>query len=161
MSRLFASIFVVLAMAAAVPAAEKYMGPRPPKADVPYLLHADNLLETEAGMATTETRKDATYAIMKGASSPVKTPLAEPIFIIRTDKFAPEKFEAYKLESKGGQREVMIGHKKPKNVQRPIHLAITRLDERLYRIEVDEALEIGEYTLTPQGSDDTFSFSVY
>ena len=161
MSRLFASTFVVLAIAAAVPAAEKYIGPRPPKADVPYLLHADNLLETEAAMATTETRKDATYAIMKGASSPVKTPLAEPIFIIRTESSSPEKFEAYKLESKGGQREVMIGHKKPKNVQRPIHLAITRLDERLYRIEVDEALEIGEYTLTPQGSDDTFSFAVY
>jgi hypothetical protein len=40
-------------------------------------------------------------------------------------------------------------------------LSITRLDERLYRIEVDEPLENGEYTLTPQGSDATFSFSIY
>ena len=161
MSRLVTSAFVVLALAGLVPGAEKYMGPRPPKADVPYLVHADNLLETEAGLATTETRKDATYAILKGATSPVKTPLAEPIFILRTDKFSAEKFEVYKLEEKNGQREVMIGHKKPKNVQRPVHLAITRLDDRLYRIEVDEPLEIGEYTLTPQGSDDTFSFAIY
>lgn len=160
--RLILSVLVLLAfVAGSVSAAEKYAGPRPPKADVPYLLHADNLVETEAGVAATETRKDATMAILKGASSPVKTPLAEPIFIIRTEKFSPEKFEAYKLEAKNGQREVMIGHKKPKNVQRPVHLSITRLDDRLYRIEVDEPLDNGEYTLTPQGSDDTFSFSIY
>jgi hypothetical protein len=144
-----------------LPGAEKYTGPRPPKVDVPYLLHADNLIETEAASAATETRKDATIAVLKGASSPVKTPLAEPIFVIRTEKFTPEKFEVYKLEPKNGQREVMIGHKKPKNVQRPIHLAITRLDDRLYQIEVDEPLENGEYTLTPQGSDETFSFAIY
>ena len=29
-------------------AADKYTGPKPPKADVPYLLHADTLIETEA-----------------------------------------------------------------------------------------------------------------
>lgn len=161
MMRLYTSAFLVLAVAGLVPAAEKYMGPRPPKADVPYLLHADNLLETEPGLATMETKKDATYAILKGAGSSVKTPLAEPIFIIRTEKFSAEKFEVYKLESKDGQREVMINHKKPKNVPRPVHLAITRLDDRLYRIEVDEPLENGEYTLTPQGSDDTFSFAIY
>jgi hypothetical protein len=161
MVRLLSSALVVLAVAGLAPAAEKYMGPRPPKSDIPYLVHADNLIETEAGIATTETRKDASIAVLKGATSPAKTPLAEPIFIIRTEKFSPEKFEAYKLEAKDGQREVMIGHKKPKNVQRPIHLAITRLDDRLYRIEVDEPLENGEYTLTPQGSDDTFSFSIH
>ena len=142
-------------------AAEKYTGPRPPKPDVPYLLHADNLVETEAGMAATETRKDATYALINGATSPARTPLAEPVFILQTDKFQAEKFEAYKLEAKNGKREVLINHKKPKNVPRPVYLAITRLDEKLYRIEVDEPLENGEYALTPQGSDATFSFTIY
>ena len=142
-------------------AAEKYTGPRPPKPDVPFLLHADNLVETEVGMATTETRKDATYAILNGASSPAKTPLAEPMFILQTEKLVADKFEAYKLEAKNGKREVMINHKKPKNLQRPVHLVITRLDERLYKIEVDEPLENGEYTLTPSGSDATFSFAIY
>jgi hypothetical protein len=141
--------------------AEKYTGPRPPKPDLPYLVHADNLVETEPGMAATETRKDATFAVLKGTTSKAKTPLAEPIFIIQTQKFQADKFEAYKLDVKNGQREVLINHKKPKNVERPIHLVITRLDEKLYRIEVDEPLENGEYCLTPQGSDDTFSFTIY
>jgi hypothetical protein len=141
--------------------AEKYTGPRPPKADVPYLLHADNLLETEQGTAQNEQRKDSTYAVIEGAASPVKTPLAEPVFILRTDKLLADKFEAYKLEPRNGKREVLIGHKKPKNVPRPVHLAITRLDEKLYRIEVDEPLENGEYSLTPSGSDATFSFAIY
>ena len=150
-----------LLLAGLVPAAEKYSGPRPPKVDVPYLLHADNLVETESGTATTEQRKDATYAVLKGANSPAKTPLSEPIFILRTEKLDVNKLEAYKLESKGGQREVLIGHKKPKNVTRPIYLKLTRLDDRLYQVEVDEPLENGEYSLTPQGSDETFSFAIY
>lgn len=148
-------------LALACAAAERYTGPRPPKADVPYLMHADNLIETESATASSEQRKDTTVATLNGATSSVKTPLAEPIFIIKTEKFQPDKFEAYKLEAKNGKREVVIGHKKGKNVGRPIYLAVTRLDDRLYRIEVDEPLENGEYTLTPEGSDATFSFSIY
>jgi hypothetical protein len=142
-------------------AADRYSGPRPPKADVPYLMHADNLVETEPGTARNEQRKDSTYAVIDGAASPAKTPLAEPIFIIRTDKLQVDKLEAYKLEVKNGKREVLIGHKKPKNVAQPIHLEITRLDEKLYRVEVDEPLENGEYSLTPSGSDAAFSFAIY
>ncbi|MEJ7609359.1 MAG: hypothetical protein WKF37_24565 [Bryobacteraceae bacterium] len=55
-------------------AAEKYNGPRPPKADVPYLLHADNLIETEAGAARQENRKDTQVASLPGTSSPARTP---------------------------------------------------------------------------------------
>ena len=158
--RVFVASMTLLALAGI--AAERYTGPRPPKADIPYLMHADNLLEPEQGMAKTETRKDATYAVLSGTSSPAKTPLSEPIFIIQTEKLQAEKFELYKLTAaKNGSREVLINHKNPKNVGRPVHLAITRLDERLYRIEVDEPLENGEYTLTPQGSDATFSFAIY
>jgi len=142
-------------------AADKYTGPRPPKADVPYLLHADNLIETESGSASQETRKDSTVASLNGATSPVKTPLSEPIFIIRTDRLQADRFELYRLESKNGKREVVIGQKKGKGMGRPLYLAVTRLDDRLFRIEVDEPLENGEYSLTPQGSDQTFSFAVY
>lgn len=155
------AVTVLALLASTVFAADRYTGPRPPKPDLPYLMHADNLMETEPGTATTETRKDATFAVMNGATSPARTPLAEPIFLIQADKLAVDKMECYKLESKAGKREVMIGHKKPKNVQRPIHLTIVRLDEKLYRIEVDEPLENGEYTLTPEGSDATFSFTIY
>jgi len=142
-------------------AAEKYTGPRPPKPDIPYLLHADNLIETEVGSASNDQRKDSTAALIKGANSPVKTPLSEPIFIIRTDRVEADRLEMYRLESKNGSREVVINHKKGKNMSRPVFLSVTRLDDRLYKIEVDEPLENGEYTLTPQGSDQTFSFAIY
>ncbi len=159
-----ASLFAVAALIVAglpMAAADKYMGPRPARADVPYLLHADTLIETEVGRATQETRKDQTIATLNGASSPVKTPLSEPIFIIRTDRQQADKFELYRLEPKNGKREVVVGQKKGKGVARPVYLQITRLDDKLFKIEVDEPLENGEYSLTPEGSDDTFSFAIY
>ena len=44
-------IFLVSLAAACCMAAEKYSGPVPPKPDVPYLLHASTLVETEPGEA--------------------------------------------------------------------------------------------------------------
>ena len=142
-------------------AAEKYTGPRPPKVDVPYLMHADNLIETEIGKAKSDERKDTVVAMVPGPSSPVKTPLAEPIFLIKTDKLSVDKIAAYRMEVKNGQREVVVNAKKLKNMKTPIHLQITKLDDRLYRVEVDEPLENGEYSLSPDGSDETFSFQIY
>ncbi|HYP05163.1 MAG TPA: hypothetical protein VER03_02925 [Bryobacteraceae bacterium] len=156
-----ARIALALVSATVLVAAEKYIGPRPPKVDVPYLMHADNLVETEVGKARSEERKDVVIATIPGASSPVKTPLSEPIFIIKTDKLVVDKIQAYRLQVKNGQREVVVNAKNVKNVQRPLHLQVTKLDERLYRVEVDEALENGEYSLSPDGSDETFSFQVY
>lgn len=152
---------IVLLTATSIFAAEKYTGPRPPKPDVPYLLHADNLIETEIGKAKSDERKDTVLAVVPGASSPVKTPLAEPIFLIQTDKLSVDKIAAYRMEVKNGQREVVVNAKKFKNMKQPIHLQVTRLDDRLYRVEVDEPLENGEYSLSPDGSDETFSFQIY
>ena len=154
-------IALTLLMAASGFAAEKYTGPRPPKADVPYLMHADNLIETEIGKAKSDERKDTVVAMVPGASSPVKTPLAEPIFLIKTDRLSVDKIAAYRMEVKNGQREVVVNAKKLKNMKAPIHLQITKLDDRLYRVEVDEPLENGEYSLSPDGSDETFSFQIY
>jgi hypothetical protein len=160
--RLFAaSLFVVSSMALMLSGAEKYIGPVPPKADVPYLMHANTLIETEAGEAKEETRKDTTVAVVPGTSSPAKTPLAEPIFIIKTEKLVPEKLSAYKMDVKNGSREVVISRKKARNSPRPIYLNVTRLGDGLYKVEVDQGLENGEYTLSPEGSNQTFSFEVY
>ena len=60
--------------------AQKYDGPRPPKPDVPYLKHADNLIPVEVAQAKEEKRKDDTIYTIEGANSSAKTPLAEPIF---------------------------------------------------------------------------------
>jgi hypothetical protein len=142
-------------------AAEKYTGPTPPKADIPYLMHADTLIETEAVEAREETRKDATIAVVPGASARAKTPLAEPIFIIRTEKLVPEKLSAYKMDVKNGNREVVISQKKQRNAPKPIYLNATRLGDNLWKVEVDQNLENGQYTLSPDGSNQTFSFEVY
>jgi len=142
-------------------AADKYTGPIPPKADVPYLLHADKLIPTDAAEAREENRKDTTYAIVPGAAAAAKTPIAEPIFIMKTEKLSAERLAAFKMEVKNGNREVLIGGKKSKKMGPPIYLNVTRLADNLYKIEVDQVLENGQYTLSPEGSNEVFSFEVY
>ena len=143
---------------AAIASAQKYKGPRPEKTDVPYLLHADSLVETEAAEAKEEARKDDKVYRVSGASSPVKTPLAGPIFILKTDKLEPSRLELYKLQSTGGGREIVFSKKKQ---PRRIRLAVSRLEEGLFRLEVEESLENGEYSLTPAESNQVFCFQVY
>jgi hypothetical protein len=159
MHRLF--ILTLTAATFLLPAADKYSGPRPPKADLPYLVHADNLVPTEAGVARQEDRKDATVYIMNGAASSAKTPLAEPIFILKTEKLIPDKLSVFRMEVRNGNREVVVPTKKVKNPPKPIPLKVTKLDDRLYRIEVDNPLDNGEYTLSPDGSNDAFAFEIY
>jgi hypothetical protein len=38
---------------------------------------------------------------------------------------------------------------------------VTRLASDLYRIEVNESLEPGEYSLSPEGSNQVFCFEVF
>ena len=140
--------------------ADKYAGTRPPKPDLPYLIHADNLIPTESVEAQQEDRKgDVAYAI-PGANSPVRTPLASPAFLILTDQLQADHLQLYRLQSKGGQREVLVRRKK-KLVAHPVRLNVKRLDENLYKIEVDEILENGEYSLSPVDSNQVFCFQIY
>src|SRR5260370_35309818 len=90
-------IFLLSLLAGCVNSAENYTGPRPPKTDVPYLLHASTLVETEAGEAREQGRKNETAYIISGTSSPVRTPLSEPIFIMESRKLSPERMELYRL----------------------------------------------------------------
>jgi hypothetical protein len=140
---------------------EKYTGPHPPKPDVPYLMHANTLIETEVGEAREQQhgKNDVTYFI-NGASSPARTPLAEPIFIMDSEKITPESLQLYRLEVKNGNREVAMSRKRNAH---PLRLMVTRLDNRLYRIEVNEGLglENGEYSLSPSGANTVFCFAVY
>jgi hypothetical protein len=148
--------FLILALAA-----QQYTGPRPPKADVPYLRHASNLVEAEIGEAKEENRKDDVVYVIAGAGSPVKTPLTTPIFLFLGDKMDPERLQLYKLETKGGRREVLFSKKK-RQVAKPIRMTVTRLSQDgVFRLEVDESLANGEYSLTPDGSNRVFCFAVY
>jgi len=51
--------------------------------------------------------------------------------------------------------------KKKKDAPRPMRTIITKLAEGLYRLEANETLENGEYSLTPAGSNQVFCFQVY
>ncbi len=148
-------------MAAATLAAQSdYTGPIPPKADVPYLLHASTLVETQASEAHEDSKKNATMYWIDGASSTARTPLAEPIFIIRVQKLNPEKIELYRFDVNKGRRELTIKDNPGRN-DRPLHLAVTKLSKDLYRIEASEELPNGEYSLSPSGSNQVFAFQVF
>jgi len=149
----------VLFCASMLPA-QKYDGPRPPKADVPYLLHANELVATEAGQAKEQNRKDEITYVIEGANSSAKTPLASPIFLLEAEQLAPDKIELYRLEARNGQRQVMFSRKKKDN-NRPLRLSVAKVADRLYRLEVEESLENGEYSLTPSGSNQVYCFQVY
>ena len=153
---LSAALFPVVLLAQS-----KYNGPRPPKPDVPFLLHANGLVETEPGEAKEEKRKNETVNSVAGAGSPVRTPLAEPIFLLLTSKLEPGQIELWKLESKGGARLLVMPDKPKKDSPRPVRLMMSRLEEGLYRLEVNEPLENGEYALSPRGSNQVFCFQVY
>ncbi len=137
-----------------------YKGPRPPKPDVPYLMHATSLIETEAAEATEETKKDDVTYVVAGASSAVKTPLSEPSFLFESDKLSPDRLELYRLEVRNGRREITMNQKKRKG-PRPFRVLVNRLGDRVYRIDVSERLENGEYSLSPSDSNRVFCFQVY
>jgi hypothetical protein len=140
---------------------QKYSGPRPPKPDVPYLQHADNLVETEVAEAKEDDRKNETVYEVAGPSSPARTPLAEPIFLFQSEKIVPGKLDLFQLETKDNNRRIIFPKKKKKDAPRPLRLSIKRLEENLYRIEANEPLDNGEYSLTPAGSNQVFCFEVY
>jgi hypothetical protein len=155
---MYRRLFPLLLAALFAASAQKYDGPMPAKADLPYLKHAAQLVATEIGKAKEEKKKDDITYIVEGAESPAKTPLASPIFIFKSDKLSPEKFGLYKLTVKNGHREITMG---PKKQPTPIRIEVSRLDKGLYRIEVGDSLEPGEYSLSPEGSNDVFCFQVF
>ena len=152
--------FVLVLITSLALLGQKYTGPQPEKADLPYLIHADVLVPTEATEAKEETRKDDVIYVIDGATSPAATPLASPSFLIRADQLAADKLEVYKVESKGGRREILFSHKK-KQVARPVRCTASRVGDDLYKLEVDDSLAAGEYSITPNGSNQVFCFRVF
>jgi hypothetical protein len=151
----------MLVTAAAAAVAQKYDGPRPAKPDIPYIKHADSLLATEVTDAMEEHRKDDILYVVAGAASTVKTPLASPILLFQSDKIAPDKLQLFKLETRNGRREILFSHRK-KQAAMPIRIDVNKLSsDGLYRIEVVSSLDKGEYSLTPEGSNQVFCFQVY
>lgn len=144
--------------------AQEYNGDPPPKADVAYLLHAENLVETEVAEARMEERKKETAHVVPGAASPARTPLAEPIFIFQSDEIPVNKIGLWPVKVVNGNREIAFPNDPKKRMRRgprPKHLSFRRLEGDLYWIEANEWLDNGEYCLSPEGSQKVFCFEVY
>jgi hypothetical protein len=124
-----------------------------------YLVHASSLIPTEVTEAQQEGKNNDTFSV-SGAASSARTPLAEPIFLIRSEKIRPDALELYRFDVKNGRRQLTLSRKRS-DKSGPFHLSITKLDKDLYRVEADEALENGEYSLSPSGSNAAFCFQVY
>jgi hypothetical protein len=146
--------------AAFAAAAQNYTGPLPPKADLPYLKHAATLVPTEALQAKEEKgKKDETTYAIEGAASSARTPLASPTFLLREDKLVAAKLALYRLEPRNGRREITFS---PRKQPTAIRVELTRLNTgNLYRLEVAESLEPGEYAFSPEGSNQVFCFQVF
>jgi len=142
--------------------AEDYKGPRPPKPDLPYLLHASELVATEPANASQENQKKSANYTIAGANSSAKTPLAEPIFILEAKQLDPATLELWRFDVKNGVRTLALSSgRHGKSSSGPFHLAVTKIGDRLFRIEVQDMLENGEYSLSPTGSNIAFCFQVY
>ena len=152
------TIWLGLALALAA-SAQKYDGPVPPKPDLPYLKHADTLIPTEVVTAKEEKKKEDSTYIIEGASSAAKTPLASPIFLLKSVNLRADQLQLFKFQVKNGHRELFYPAKKPPE---PIRIVVTRLSsDGVWKIEVDESLDPGEYSLSPQGSNQAFCFQVF
>lgn len=157
---MFSRIALIAVFCLGILPAQKYSGPRPPKSDLPYLIHADNLTPTEVAEAKEEKKKEDLTYVVAGASSSAKTPLAAPSFLFQADQLAADKLQLYKFDMKNGRREVFFSHK-GKGSARPRRMNANSLGGGLFKIEVDESLENGEYGITPEGSNQVFCFQVY
>ena len=150
-------ILPLLAAAALAGHAQNSGVPTPPKSDLPYLKHANNLVPTEAVQAEEQKKKEESTYLIEGAASSAKTPLALPVFIFSAEKIVPEGLQLFKLEVKDGHREVTIGRKGAE----PLRLQVTHLAGKLYRIEVYNELEPGQYSLSATNSNVAFCFEVF
>ncbi|MFN7541887.1 MAG: hypothetical protein ACK5TN_03710 [Acidobacteriota bacterium] len=148
------SLFVLLSQ-------EPYKGPVPEKADVPHIRHANKLVPTDVGEAKDESAKGDTIYTVPGAAATARTPLTEPSFIIKVNQLNVQQMQLYRMEVKGGQRQLMLPQKPKKNSPRPLRLSLDSIGSGLFRLEVQEPLENGEYCLSPGGSNAVYCFAVY
>lgn len=159
MRRLFLALLVLAAGAAAQDAPT----PKPPSADLPYLIFpGGRLVPTEAADAENISDKKFTRYAVAGATSGSRTPLALPEFAFLSEEIDPASLELYGFESVDGRREITLA-KKDKPLVRPYHITPFAEEdvEGLFRIRVSSGLPAGEHCLTPRTSDKVFCFTVF
>jgi hypothetical protein len=81
--------------------------------------------------------------------------------VLKADKIDPDRIALYKFDARGGRREVLIPRVVKRNSLRPIRISVVKLSDRLFKLEAQEFCDIGEYCLSPEGSNQVFCFSVF
>jgi hypothetical protein len=156
MRRVLTGILLAIALGAQT----KPAVPKPDKKDVPYLIHAGTLVQTEIARPVPKSDGALTTWSIPGESSLAKTPLALPALVIDAMAISPAKLELYQFELKGAHRELTLAKNWTGETQ-PILITVSNLSGTLYRIEVVNEVENGEYGLTVPGSNQFFCFSVF
>jgi hypothetical protein len=72
----------------------EYAGPRPPRKDTVYLVHADQPIATEASVARQQTTANEITYIVPGERSTARTPLASPTLLIEAENLSADKVPA-------------------------------------------------------------------
>ncbi len=137
-----------------------YPVPLPPQKDLPYLVHGDNLVATEARVAESRERRFDTVFAVPGEAAAARTPLASPIFVFDAGRIDAGKFQLYRLEAGAGHRELAV-QRRGRGGAKAFRINVYPVSGGVYRIEAAESLPNGEYALTPDGTNDVFCFTVY
>jgi hypothetical protein len=135
-------------------------GPKPDKKDVPYLVHANTLVQTEVARPSAEDGPEGARYTVPGDTSPARTPLALPIFLLDASEIKPEKLRLIRLTANSGHREALL-LKRPGPDDAPILLTVTNLGGGVYRFETVNEVENGEYALNVAGTNVFFCFTVF
>lgn len=163
--KLRVSLFLLAALIAAlltpVYGEVAYRGPKPPKPDLPYLVHGDNITETDQAEASQSEDKKRTVYTLAGTTSAARTPLSEPIFLILPEKIKPEQLSLFKMKIEKGNREISFRAKPDKDDPQPVPLLFQNRKDGSVIVEANQYLEIGEYCLSPSGANTVFCFQVY
>jgi hypothetical protein len=138
----------------------EYTGPRPPRKDTVYLVQADRLVPTDAGIARRQTAANGITYIVPGERSTARTPLASPTLVVEAGNLSADKLRLFRLDIRNGHRELNF-HYKSRDGAFPLRAAIANLAAGLYRIDVLDSLPAGEYALSPDGANDVFCFEVF
>ena len=78
---------------------------------------------------------------------------------MQSGSISPDKLQLFKLTVNGGHREIFFPAKKPPQA---IRIVVSKISsDNIWKIEVDESLEPGEYSLSPEGTNQVFCFQVF
>lgn len=135
-------------------------GPKPDKKDVPYLVHANTLVQTELVKPSAEETTEGSRYTVPGETSLARTPLALPIFLLEASEIKPERVRLIRLKAMSGHREALL-LKRPGPDDAPILLTVTNLGGGVYRFETVNEIENGEYALNVAGTNQFFCFTVF